>query len=73
MNWDYNVEKYNSEKELVKLSQNASCYYTIIRPYITYDDERIPFGIAPSYKYHRTIIERLKMENQCLFGMKVIT
>lgn len=60
MNWDYNVEKYNSEKELVKLSQNASCYYTIIRPYITYDDERIPFGIAPSYKYHRTIIERLK-------------
>ena len=26
MNWDYNVEKYNSEKELVKLSQNALYY-----------------------------------------------
>lgn len=58
--WNYNVEKYNSEKELVELSRNASCYYTIVRPYITYDHERIPFGVAPTYKYHRTILERLK-------------
>lgn len=60
VNWSYNVEKYNSEKKLLELATKGSAKYTIVRPYITYDDERIPFGITPAYKYHRTIIERLK-------------
>lgn len=59
-NWSYNVEKYETELRLIELSKSSSSYYTIIRPYITYDDERIPLGIAPVYKYHRTIIERIK-------------
>lgn len=59
-NWDYNIEKYECEKSLIKLCKQFSIKYTIIRPYITYDDERIPFGIAPAYRYHRTIIERIK-------------
>ena len=60
--WLYNVQKYETEQKLIKLYKNFeqnSCY-TIVRPYITYDDERIPFGIAPAYKYHRTILERIK-------------
>lgn len=58
--WSYNIEKYECEETLIKLSKNASSYYTIIRPYITYDENRIPFGIAPEYQYHRTIIERIR-------------
>ncbi len=59
-NWSYNIEKYECEKKLITLSKCTNTSYTIVRPYITYDNERIPFGIAPNYKYHRTIIERIK-------------
>lgn len=58
--WDYNVEKYECELKLQELSKTAKSYYTIVRPYITYNDGRIPLGIAPAYKYHRMIIERIK-------------
>lgn len=58
--WSYSVEKYESEKMLEKLAAKGKAHYTIVRPYITYDDNRIPLGIAPEYKYHRTIIERIK-------------
>lgn len=60
IDWSYNTEKYESEMKLQELSKNASSFYTIIRPYITYNEERIPFGIAPSYKCHSTIVERIK-------------
>lgn len=56
--WKYNVEKYEAETALKSIFMGG--YYTIIRPYITYDEERIPFGLAPQYKYHRTLIERIK-------------
>ena len=59
-NWKYNVQKYECEKKLGSLSTDATSYYTIVRPYITYDDNRIPLGIAPAYKYHKTIIERIR-------------
>lgn len=58
--WSYNVEKHEAEQKLIELSNNYGSVFTIIRPYITYDDERIPFGITPAYKYHRTILERIK-------------
>ena len=58
--WQYNIEKYECEKKLIELSRIKDSVYTIIRPYITYDDERIPLGLTPSYHYHRTIIERLR-------------
>lgn len=58
VNWSYNIEKYECEKKIIQLNETFSSHYTIVRPYITYNAERIPFGIAPSYKYHRTIIER---------------
>lgn len=58
--WKYSVQKYECEKLLKRISEGHKPYFTIIRPYITYDDKRIPYGIAPEYKYHRTIIERIK-------------
>jgi nucleoside-diphosphate-sugar epimerase len=58
--WNYNVEKYECEKKLIELAGLNNTIYTIIRPYITYDDERIPLGITPAYHYNRTIIERIK-------------
>lgn len=59
-NWSYNVEKYECEQKLIELSKGSSSFYTIVRPYITYDERRIPIGIAPDYKYHATIIERIR-------------
>ena len=58
--WKYNIEKYECEQKLIELASKSQSYYTIVRPYITYNEERIPFGLAPAYKYHKTIIERLK-------------
>lgn len=58
--WLYNIKKYEAERVLEALSTENTSYYTIVRPYITYDDQRIPFGITPEYKYHKTIIERIK-------------
>ena len=58
--WSYNVEKYECEELLKKLSAGWAGHYTIVRPYITYDSHRIPFGIAPAYEFHRTLLERIK-------------
>lgn len=58
--WSYNINKYEAEQMLVLLSRLYKRCYTIVRPYITYDDWRIPFGIAPAYRYHRTLIERIR-------------
>lgn len=60
LEWSYNVDKYECEKKLIELAGLSNSLYTIVRPYITYDDERIPFGITPAYHYSRTIIERIK-------------
>lgn len=62
LRWRYSVEKYECEQALMLLSsQRDMPAYTIVRPYITYDIERIPLGLSPaSYRKHRTIIERIK-------------
>lgn len=66
--WSYNVEKYECEELLKKLSAEWEGHYTIVRPYITYDSHRIPFGIAPAYELHRTLLERLKSQKPlCLW------
>lgn len=61
IDWKYNVEKYEAEQSLIQLSNKLSlCNYTIIRPYITYDEHRIPIAVTPNYAYHQTLIERIK-------------
>lgn len=58
--WSYNVEKYECEETLRSLAKDWDGFYTIVRPYITYDLNRVPYGIAPRYEYHRTLLERLR-------------
>ncbi len=59
MDWKYNIEKYESEQTLIALCKQFALNYTIVRPYITYGDERIPFGLAPDYGYHWTLVARI--------------
>ena len=58
-NLTYSREKYECEKWIIQNSRHYACHYTIVRPYITYGDTRIPFGVAPLARYHWTIIGRM--------------
>jgi len=40
--WNYSLEKMRMEEVLIKLAVNQPWTYTIIRPYITYSEQRIP-------------------------------
>lgn len=57
--WQYSVDKWDCEKTLMQLAEKSKCNYTIIRPAVTYDNTRIPYGIAPQYGYHWTLISRI--------------
>ena len=57
--WRYSVDKCASEEAIVSISKKLGIHYTIIRPAITYDDTRIPYGIAPLYGYHWTLCARI--------------
>lgn len=58
--WDYSVQKWNAELFVKEASALKGIHYTIIRPAITYDDTRIPYGFSPRYGYHWTLVERAK-------------
>lgn len=55
----YGLNKYNCEEELKHISKKFQSKYTIVRPYITYGDTRIPFGLSPLERYHWTLIGRI--------------
>lgn len=57
--WNYSANKWDCEQYLCSEAQRLSLKYTIIRPCITYDDTRIPYGIMPQYGYHWTFIARI--------------
>ena len=57
--WPYSINKWKSEEKLVLLASKANVKYTIIRPMVTYDDTRIPYGIAPFYGFHWTFVSRI--------------
>lgn len=57
--WRYSIDKCASEDAVVSISNEIGVHYTIIRPAITYDDSRIPYGIAPPYGYHWTLCARI--------------
>lgn len=57
--WDYSRNKWECEVELCRLAKEKSINYTIVRPAITYDNTRIPYGIMPPYGYHWTLIARI--------------
>ena len=58
--WDYSVQKWDAELFVQDTCTQRGIHYTIIRPAITYDDTRIPYGFSPRYGYHWTLVERAK-------------
>ena len=56
--WDYSVKKWDAEQCVSAIAKETGLNYTIVRPCVTYDDTRIPYGIAPHYGYHWTFIAR---------------
>ncbi len=44
--WSYAVEKARCEHLLREMAQKANFRYTIIRPYVTYGNTRIPFALC---------------------------
>lgn len=46
-NWDYAYKKYKCEKYLENYFEKKSVYYTIIRPYVTYGNTRVPYPLVP--------------------------
>ena len=58
--WKYSVDKWASEEHLYKMASEAGIHYTVVRPGVTYDDTRIPYGIMPPYGHHWTLVERIK-------------
>lgn len=57
--WNYSVNKWDCEEYLKKKGEEANIPYTIVRPCITYDNTRIPYGIVPPYGYHWTFVSRI--------------
>lgn len=68
--WQYAAEKANCEKLIVESAERYSFEYTIIRPYITYGETRIPYQVIPQHYY--TLINRMINKKPIpLFGEKV--
>lgn len=57
--WQYSINKAECERLLEEYSISHDLAYTIIRPGVTYDNRRIPYGIVPPYGKHWTIIARI--------------
>lgn len=61
-NWEYAYKKYECEEEIRKYFNNKKeLKYTIIRPYVTYNETRIPYPLVPQDSYSEySIIYRIK-------------
>ena len=58
--WSYSVNKWACEEFLDKYSKKNNLKYTIVRPCVTYDFTRIPYGMMPDFGYHWMLAERIK-------------
>ncbi len=57
--WDYGVKKVNCEELLKTQCKKMNISYTIIRPAITFNKTRIPFGLI-SKPNHYTLLKRIQ-------------
>lgn len=57
--WSYSKEKWECEEFLSSYSARNQLNYTIVRPCVTYDNSRIPYGVMPQNGYHWTWIARI--------------
>lgn len=56
--WKYSRDKMECEEYLTKNAGQYGCCYTIIRPYITYDDRRLPFPVITKASYY-SLLDRI--------------
>ena len=57
--WNYSTNKWACEQYITELARASNCKLTIVRPCVTYDDTRIPYGITPPYGFHWTLCARI--------------
>lgn len=57
-NWYYANQKALCEKALPQLAMHYNMQYTIVRPYVTYGETRIPFPIIP-LTHQWTLVNRI--------------
>lgn len=55
--WGYCSKKFSCEQELVKIASQQKIKYTIVRPYVTYNNHRFPYQFSPIEYY--TIVDRI--------------
>lgn len=56
--WRYSAGKCEAEDALVQLAREVPCRYTIVRPFVTYGNTRIPFSLAPAHGHDWTLVFR---------------
>ncbi len=65
--WDYSTGKIDCEKLLAEFCAANEIYYTIVRPYITYGNQRVPFQIN-SFENSFSIINRIILGKQVIIA-----
>lgn len=63
--WEYSLDKIECEKLLEENYKANRQNYTIIRPYVTYSNKRIPFAIIPQHK-------QWSLANRIILGKPVV-
>lgn len=63
--WEYSLDKIECEKLLEENYKANGQNYTIIRPYVTYSNKRIPFAIIPQHK-------QWSLANRIILGKPVV-
>lgn len=56
--WAYPMLKIECERQLVAHADRSRLQYTIVRPYITYSGQRVPFGPWETHQVLRRLIAR---------------
>ena len=57
--WRYSLGKCEAEDAVVKMAaESPGCGYTIVRPFVTYGDTRIPYSLAPAHGCDWTVVFR---------------
>ena len=60
--WKYSCGKCEAEDALVEMAEKSfGCEYTIIRPFVTYGNTRIPYSLAPAHGCDWTMVFRAQM------------
>ena len=66
--WKYSGGKCEAEDVLIEMASDSSgCEYTIVRPFVTYGNTRIPYSLAPAHGCDWTMVFR------ALAGKPIIT